>query len=718
MTDAFFRATLWAQRELHPREPVPLFDGELALDRDFLGNKDGSLSRAANAPRLLVDGRTLRLADNPRSAKRPLVFPGMRFIALQDMTDEPSGSGGVEWTVRPASLGVPERLVTSPRGSVALLTVFTPEPESGGVTHCLRTLPPVLSPEPGDSLALEPPALIVVGDSVLEIVSEETGVPPPPPSVDRLAPKAHALDLSSFHERLETLEALDGFEGAGASPSAMYRLPGAAAAESFEAAERTAARLLSAIGKPWAFVPVIQDERLPRLALAALTDLRPDASAPARLFVSGADPEAWIQALRAHLSRAPVQPSVRASQPPPSAGAVPPASLAPLASLATFGELETANPGFARIVDQLGALSSSEVTIVLLGESGTGKEFVAREIHRHSPRAASPFVAVNCAALSPNLIASELFGHVRGAFTSAHEARPGAFVAAEGGTLFLDEIGDAPLEVQLSLLRALETRRIRAVGSDRERAVNVRVLAATSRSLGDLVQTGAFRTDLYYRLAECVVTLPALRERREDLPALARALLAALDAEASLTDSALRALSAEALPGNVRELRNILKRALALSGGARPLSATDLGLDTQARESARPTKTPASSAGISFPRDIVALSEEIWRAGHVVEPVAENRYEAQGANPRGAHSIADAVSAGSVAGDPGRAVPAFVRSALGDFGERQGRAGGAQGDGVRREESGGLGVGGGGGGVEQTGISRSVRNEDGSHGGS
>ena len=215
-------------------------------------------------------------------------------------------------------------------------------------------------------------------------------------------------------------------------------------------------------------------------------------------------------------------------------------------------------------------------TVLLQGESGTGKEVVARALHELSPRASRPFVPVNCGAISPDLIESELFGHAKGAFTGAADARNGLFYYAQGGTIFLDEIAELPQAIQTKLLRVVEDRRIRPVGSNREVPVDVRIIAATNRDLGRAVAEGRFREDLFYRLDVVAVTLPPLRERPGDIAMLARhfvlQLAPHLGVEAlPLTADVARALAEYPWPGNARELRNFIERSLIL--GHYPLEA-------------------------------------------------------------------------------------------------------------------------------------------------
>jgi DNA-binding NtrC family response regulator len=231
------------------------------------------------------------------------------------------------------------------------------------------------------------------------------------------------------------------------------------------------------------------------------------------------------------------------------------------------------------VFEVLDRAARTDATVLLEGETGTGKELAAEAIHRASPRADGPLVVVDCGSLPPDLIESELFGHERGAFTGADRRRLGAFESAAGGTLFLDEIGELRLDLQPKLLRVLERREVKRLGSEEVRAVDVRVLAATHRDLRTEVNAGRFRSDLYYRLAVLRVALPPLRERVEDLPDLVEALLdaqlgaeAATDAGAArLRTPAVRAqLRAAAWPGNVRELRNYVERVVALGEGVGP----------------------------------------------------------------------------------------------------------------------------------------------------
>ena len=233
----------------------------------------------------------------------------------------------------------------------------------------------------------------------------------------------------------------------------------------------------------------------------------------------------------------------------------------------SFGALTGTGRAMRKLFALLEKVAASEINCFIHGESGTGKELVATEIVQRGVRADKPFVVVDCGAISPTLVESELFGHVRGAFTGADRDRIGAFEAADGGTVFLDEIGELPLEVQPKLLRALEQREIRRVGETKTRKVNVRVISATNRDLEREVNKGSFRGDLYFRIAVITVRVPPLRERTEDLPHLIRAFLAQLDAsghESLFGPEVLAELAKHEWPGNVRELRNYVERSIVL----------------------------------------------------------------------------------------------------------------------------------------------------------
>jgi DNA-binding NtrC family response regulator len=243
-----------------------------------------------------------------------------------------------------------------------------------------------------------------------------------------------------------------------------------------------------------------------------------------------------------------------------------------------FGELVAESLAMREVFAVLELSAGSDVSVLLEGETGVGKELAARAVHEASARRRGPFVAIDCSALPETLIDSELFGHVKGAFTGATGPRKGAFQRADGGTLFLDELGSVPPAVESRLLRALEERAVRPVGADAERAVDVRLIAASRQDLLARVTEGTFRPDLYYRLSVVRVTLPPLRRRREDIAPIVAELLRRRGLEPGrVAGPALDRLFAHEWPGNVRELRNVVDRALALTPGARCFA--DLRLD-------------------------------------------------------------------------------------------------------------------------------------------
>lgn len=239
----------------------------------------------------------------------------------------------------------------------------------------------------------------------------------------------------------------------------------------------------------------------------------------------------------------------------------------PLSRDTRCGPLVGRSPAMRRVFDLVGRVAPSDATVLLTGESGTGKEVAARALHELSDRSDAPFVVVDCAALPPTLIESELYGHERGAFTGAEKSRVGAFEAAEGGTLFLDEIGELPLELQTRLLGVIERRHVQPLGSSSSRKVDVRLIAATNRDLRREVNRETFRADLYFRLAVVNIQMPPLRDRPEDIPLYVEAFLADQAAAGfafSIDPDTIVALKQRPWPGNVRELRNVLERAAAL----------------------------------------------------------------------------------------------------------------------------------------------------------
>jgi two-component system response regulator PilR (NtrC family) len=240
---------------------------------------------------------------------------------------------------------------------------------------------------------------------------------------------------------------------------------------------------------------------------------------------------------------------------------------------ATGRQLLGASAPLAQVRDLIGKLARTQAPVYISGESGSGKELAARLIHENGARRTQPFVPVNCGAIPETLMESELFGYRKGAFTGANEDRNGFFQAAHGGTLFLDEVAELPLHTQVLLLRAIQERRVRKVGSTQEEPADARIICATNQSLAGMVEAGRFRRDLYYRLNVVELNMPPLRECREDIPLIAVNILQRLAAQNGvaaprLSEAALAELMAYDFPGNVRELENIMERALALSQAA------------------------------------------------------------------------------------------------------------------------------------------------------
>ncbi|MDO5611099.1 MAG: sigma-54 dependent transcriptional regulator [Pseudomonadota bacterium] len=292
-------------------------------------------------------------------------------------------------------------------------------------------------------------------------------------------------------------------------------------------------------------------------------------------------------------------------------------------------------------------VARSQAPVYIWGESGTGKELTARSIHDESPRAAGPFVPVNCGAIPSELMESEFFGHKKGSFTGAHADKVGLFQAASGGTLFLDEVAELPLPMQVKLLRAIQEKRVRPVGAAAELDVDVRILSATHKDLAKLVDEGKFRHDLYYRINVIELRVPPLRERRDDLLMLAEGILHRLAGEHGLPvpklgNSAMAALQSYPFPGNVRELENLLERAMTLAEDDR-IEATDLGLGNLDRPLApsqpnaigiEPTTAPEPADAIASPLDVIdsdtglALPDAIEQMERtaIEQALAANRY--------------------------------------------------------------------------------------------
>lgn len=273
------------------------------------------------------------------------------------------------------------------------------------------------------------------------------------------------------------------------------------------------------------------------------------------------------------------------------------------------------SPAMSELRDMIDKVARSQAPVHISGESGTGKELVARLIHETGPRAEGPFVPVNCGAIPAELMESEFFGHRKGSFTGAVSDKTGLVQSADGGTLFLDEIADLPLPMQVKLLRVIQEKTVRPVGSSREEQANARILSATHRSLSDMVAKGEFREDLYYRINVIELKVPALRERGDDVILLAKHILKRLDPNASLDEDACIALLSYPFPGNVRELENMLERAVTLcSGGC--IGEADLNLMPVADE----TITPISGTG-----NLGSQVEDVQRQA-IIRALKKTRY--------------------------------------------------------------------------------------------
>jgi formate hydrogenlyase transcriptional activator len=320
-----------------------------------------------------------------------------------------------------------------------------------------------------------------------------------------------------------------------------------------------------------------------------------------------------------------------------------------------FEELVGSSPVLLAILRQVEQVAPTDTSVLILGETGTGKELIARAIHNRGARRDRPLVKVNCAAISAGLVESELFGHVKGAFTGALERRVGRFELADGGTIFLDEIGELPLETQVKLLRVLQEQEFEPVGSNRSLRVNVRVIAATNRDLPEALRAGRFRTDLFYRLNVFPIEVPPLRSRQSDIPQLVTFFLSGFVKKfgkriGSVSPDTMARLTSYAWPGNIRELQNIVERAVVLCEGSVLEIDQDLvpvsGIARAARETSRPaelpgappdaSRAPAAPTG-SEPSELPTLEEAERR--HIVAALERTGGVIHG--PRGAARILD-----------------------------------------------------------------------------
>lgn len=334
------------------------------------------------------------------------------------------------------------------------------------------------------------------------------------------------------------------------------------------------------------FDVILSDVRMPKIdGLALLNKIREiDKSVPFILITAHGDVEMAVQAMQAGATDFITKPfecdrlvdkimrSVRLPQLEQENRTL----REELSSRYSFDSIIGSSHAMRQMLDLMSRVLNRDTTILILGESGTGKEVVARALHYSGPRAKGHFVAINCAAFQATLLESELFGHVKGAFTGADQARDGRILMASGGTLFLDEIGDMPLELQVKLLRVLQERCIEPVGSNKSYPVDVRVITATHRDLSQLVRAGEFREDLFYRLNVVPLHIPPLRDRREDIPLLARHFLKRFgNSDVNVDHDAMELLMNRNWPGNVRELENTIERALALRAHKEKITVDD-----------------------------------------------------------------------------------------------------------------------------------------------
>ncbi len=301
-----------------------------------------------------------------------------------------------------------------------------------------------------------------------------------------------------------------------------------------------------------------------------------------------------------------------------------------------FEEIVGNDPTLLELLRRVDQVAPTDSSVLIYGETGTGKELIARAIHDRSARKNRPLVKVNCSAISAGLVESELFGHVKGAFTGAFERRIGRFELANGGTLFLDEVGELPLETQVKLLRVLQEREFEPVGSNRSVHVDVRIIAATNRNLQESISAGSFRSDLYYRLNVFPLEVPPLRERRSDIPQLAMFFLSRYSRNLGKRMEGISAAGTERLsryswPGNIRELQNVIERALILSPGPILQLETDL-VSVSASEAVRdPAREVAEAAQPTEPSSALKTLDEVERA-HISAVLQQTHGVIEGAN--------------------------------------------------------------------------------------
>ena len=362
-----------------------------------------------------------------------------------------------------------------------------------------------------------------------------------------------------------------------------------------------------------AFDLVLSDVRMPGLdGLALLRALRAlDAAVPIILVTAHGDIEMAVDAMQngatdflaKPFDRAQLRAKVERALRLPRLERENRALREELLTRHSFDNMVGSSPAMLGLFELMRRVIGRDTTILILGESGTGKELVARALHYNSPRRGGQFVAINCAAIPSALLESELFGHVKGAFTGADTSREGRFQLASGGTLFLDEIGDMPLELQAKLLRALQERQIEPVGSGKPVPIDVRIITATHRNLEKMVEAVEFRQDLYYRVSVVPLHVPPLRDRLDDIPLLVRAFLKRFGEPGVIVEpAAIEKLRRHRWPGNVRELENAVERALALRAAPERITAEDIMLP-------EPPRTGAAEGWFEIPDEGIVIDD-------------------------------------------------------------------------------------------------------------
>ncbi len=594
---------IWPPSAVAPLDGINL-NRTLAFDRDLLQTNDATFSRTENAPKLTPrEGFGVELSLPERTARPVLVLGNTSFAQMQrSLPASPH-----PWLVAPAEFGRRGRIVAGQKVIFGLArSMWWHEP---GPNHYLMPLGSAMWVKPGQRVELAAPSVCVIGDAAFDVSPDTTAVPETRPTASSAAQPLRVEPLAVTERHMDALgrfpqQPLDTLLHIAEQPEAIALMRAPALLSPFLRSPHTNHRLLPALVREQPrllFVYAQPDDTCgvllsghdlqgwldqlanvlgqpPGVARVALgSQPQRDATSHAGvLAVADARPTQWTKTvypsgehpLPAYSPSAPSAQSPHVLPSLPSSAARDSTSL--LNALSSdggrveYGGFASKNPDLASQLRML-TYDRNELGVLILGETGTGKGRLARVIHDRSMRARGPFVTVNCAAIAKGVMDSELFGHSRGAFTGAL-SREGLVATAHRGTLFLDEIGDAPMNVQLALLRLLDDGFIRPVGADRERRVDVRALAATSAPLEKLVEQGTFKRDLFYRLANLQVRLPPLRERLEDLPEICEEILDGEGCQARLTPKALERLAGYHWPGNIRELRSILLQAINLAG--------------------------------------------------------------------------------------------------------------------------------------------------------